>query len=76
MAAIWKLPVIFCCENNLYGEYSAQHKTTPVTDLAVRAQSYNMPGVVVDGQDVETVYVAAKVAVDRARRGDGPTRWS
>ncbi len=73
MAAIWKLPVIFCCENNLYGEYSAQHKTTPVTDLAVRAQSYNMPGVVVDGQDVETVYAAAKVAVDRARRGDGPT---
>ncbi|MBP9075060.1 MAG: pyruvate dehydrogenase (acetyl-transferring) E1 component subunit alpha [Caldilineaceae bacterium] len=73
LASIWKLPVIFCCENNLYGEYSAQHKTTPVTDLAVRAKSYNMPGVVVDGQDVEAVYAAAKVAVDRARRGDGPT---
>ncbi len=73
MAAIWQLPVVFCCENNLYGEYSAQHKTTPVTDLAVRAQSYNMPGVVVDGQDVETVYSAAKKAVDRARSGGGPT---
>lgn len=73
MAAIWQLPVIFCCENNLYGEYSAQHRTTPVTDIAVRAQSYNMPGVVVDGQDVETVYAAAKEAVDRARSGGGPT---
>jgi pyruvate dehydrogenase E1 component alpha subunit len=73
MAAIWQLPVVFCCENNLYGEYSAQHRTTPVTDLAVRAQSYNMPGVIVDGQDVETVYAAAKKAVDRARSGGGPT---
>ena len=73
MAAIWQLPVVFCCENNLYGEYSAQHRTTPVTDIAVRAQSYNMPGVVVDGQDVETVYAAAKEAVDRARSGGGPT---
>jgi pyruvate dehydrogenase E1 component alpha subunit len=73
LAAIWKLPVVFCCENNMYGEYSAQHRTTPVTDIAVRAQSYNMPGVVVDGQDVETVYAAAKEAVDRAREGGGPT---
>jgi pyruvate dehydrogenase E1 component alpha subunit len=73
MAAIWQLPVVFCCENNLYGEYSAQHRTTPVTDIAVRAHSYNMPGVVVDGQDVETVYAAAKEAVDRARSGGGPT---
>jgi pyruvate dehydrogenase E1 component alpha subunit len=73
MAAIWQLPVVFCCENNLYGEYSAQHRTTPVTDIAVRAQSYNMPGVVVDGQDVETVYAAAREAVDLARSGGGPT---
>lgn len=73
LAAIWQLPVVFCCENNLYGEYSAQHKTTPVTDLAVRAAAYNMPGVVVDGQDVEAVYAAAKTAVDRARSGGGPT---
>jgi pyruvate dehydrogenase E1 component alpha subunit len=73
MAAIWKLPVVFCCENNKYGEYSAQHKTTPVEDIATRAKSYNIPGIVVDGQDAETVYAEAKAALDRARRGDGPT---
>jgi pyruvate dehydrogenase E1 component alpha subunit len=73
LAAIWKLPVIFCIENNMYGEYSAQYRTTPVVDLAARAGSYGMPGVVVDGQDVETVYAAAKEAVDRARSGEGPT---
>jgi len=73
MAAIWKLPVIFCCENNRYGEYSAQHKTTPVEDIATRAIAYNIPGIVVDGQDVETVYAEAQTAFDRARNGDGPT---
>jgi pyruvate dehydrogenase E1 component alpha subunit len=73
MAAIWQLPVVFCCENNLYGEYSALHRTTPVSDIAVRAQSYNMPAEIVDGQDAETVYEAAKKAVDRARDGGGPT---
>lgn len=73
MAAVWKLPVIFCCENNKYGEYSAQAKTTPVSDLAVRAKAYNMPGLIVDGQDVETVYAETKAALDRARSGEGPT---
>lgn len=73
MAAIWKLPVVFCCENNRYGEYSAQNKTTPVADIATRAQAYNMPGIVVDGQDVETVYAEAKTALERARSGGGPT---
>ncbi len=73
LAAIWKLPVVFCCENNRYGEYSAQHVTTPVPDLATRALSYNMPGVVVDGQDVETAYAEAKQALARARSGGGPT---
>ena len=73
MAAIWKLPVVFCCENNKYGEYSAQHKTTPVEDIATRAKSYNIPGIIVDGQDAETVYAEAKAALDRARQGDGPT---
>lgn len=73
MAAIWKLPVVFCIENNMYGEYSPVARTTPVTDLAVRAASYNIPGLMVDGQDVETVYAAAKEAIDRARRGEGPT---
>ena len=73
MAAIWKLPVVFCCENNKYGEYSAQHKTTPVADIATRAKAYDIPGIVVDGQDAEVVYAEAKAALDRARRGDGPT---
>ena len=73
MAAVWKLPVVFCIENNMYGEYSAVHVTTPVTDLAVRAKSYNIPGVIVDGQDVETTYAEAKEAIERARRGEGPT---
>jgi acetoin:2,6-dichlorophenolindophenol oxidoreductase subunit alpha len=73
LAAIWKLPVIFCCENNQYGEYSALHKTTPVADIATRAKAYNIPGVVVDGQDVEKVYAETSAAIERARRGDGPT---
>ncbi|MBZ0288766.1 MAG: thiamine pyrophosphate-dependent dehydrogenase E1 component subunit alpha [Anaerolineae bacterium] len=73
MASIWKLPVLFICENNLYGEYSPMARTTPVTDIAVRATAYNMPGIVVDGQDVETVYHEVKSAGDRARRGEGPS---
>jgi pyruvate dehydrogenase E1 component alpha subunit len=73
MAAIWRLPVVFICENNLYGEYSVWSKTTPVEDIAVRAAAYAMPGVVVDGQDVEAVYTAVRRAGDRARAGEGPT---
>jgi pyruvate dehydrogenase E1 component alpha subunit len=73
LAAIWKLPVIFVCENNQYGEYSRIDRTTPVTDLAVRAMSYNMPSEIVDGQDVDAVEDAMMRAVTRARSGDGPT---
>jgi TPP-dependent pyruvate/acetoin dehydrogenase alpha subunit len=73
MASIWKLPVVFVCENNLYGEYSAWHKTTPIQDIAQRAAAYAMPGVIVDGQDVERVASAAAEAVARARAGEGPT---
>jgi len=73
MAAVWKLPVIFLCENNVYGEYSVWHKTTPIQDIAQRAGSYGMPGYIVDGQDAETVYHAVKQAAERARKGDGPT---
>lgn len=73
MAAIWKLPVLFLCENNQYGEYTALHKSTPVADLAIRADSYGMPGEIVDGQDVEAVYAAVSAAASRARAGDGPT---
>lgn len=72
-AAIRKLPVVFICENNLYGEYSRINLTTPVSDLAVRASSYDMPGIIVDGQDVDAVAEATAEAVERARKGDGPS---
>lgn len=73
VASVWKLPVIFCCENNLYGEYSPIANTTPIQDLARRADAYAMPGHVVDGNDVEAVHRATREAADRARRGEGPT---
>ena len=73
LAGLWKLPVIFFCENNLYGEGTPQAKQAPVADLAIRASSYAMPGVTVDGNDVLAVYEATQAAVDRARTGGGPT---
>jgi TPP-dependent pyruvate/acetoin dehydrogenase alpha subunit len=73
MAAVWRAPVVFIVVNNLYGEYSPVRETTPIDDLARRAESYAMPGVIVDGQDVEAVYAATVEAVSRARNGDGPT---
>ena len=73
LAGLWKLPVIFFCENNLYGEGTPQSKQAPVADLAVRAEGYGFPGVIVGGQDVLAVYQAVKEAADRARAGDGPT---
>lgn len=72
LAAIWKLPVLFICENNLYGEYSMWDKTTPIKDLADRAAGYGIPGVIIDGQDVERVYDEVKKLADRARAGEGP----
>lgn len=73
LAAVWKLPVIFLCENNGYGICSPQARTTAVADIASRAGSYSMPGVTVDGQDALAVYKAVSAAVARARTGDGPT---
>lgn len=73
MASVWKLPLLFICENNLYGEYSHIRETTPIDDIADRAAAYDLPGLVVDGQDVEAVYAATASAVERARHGDGPT---
>ena len=73
VSSLWKLPVVFVCENNLYGISVSVKKSTSVGDIAVRAQGYNMPGVVVDGMDVLAVYKAAKEAVERARRGEGPS---
>ena len=73
LAGLWKLPVIFVCQNNCYAEFTPTSESTAVKDIAVRAQGYNMPGVVVDGNDVLAVYEVIKTAVDRAKRGDGPT---
>jgi TPP-dependent pyruvate/acetoin dehydrogenase alpha subunit len=72
-AGVWKLPVIFFCENNLYGEGTPQSKQAPVADLAVRAAAYGFPGVIVDGNDVLAVYSATQKAAERARQGLGPT---
>ena len=73
MASIWKLPVVFLCENNQYAMSTPVKKAFPIENIADRAAAYGMPGVVVDGNDVLTVYRATKEAVERARRGDGPT---
>ena len=73
LASVWKLPVIFVCENNLYGEYSPLASTTPVTRLAGRADAYAMVSDQVDGNDVVAVHGATATAVERARSGEGPT---
>jgi pyruvate dehydrogenase E1 component alpha subunit len=73
MAALYKLPVIFVCENNGYGEYTPQANHQAIVDVADRAPGYGMPGVIVDGMDAVAVYEAAGEAIARARAGDGPT---
>lgn len=73
LAVVWRLPILFICENNLYGEYSPILLTTPFEDLTRRAQAYAMPAESVDGNDVVAVHAAALRATERARRGDGPT---
>jgi acetoin:2,6-dichlorophenolindophenol oxidoreductase subunit alpha len=73
LASVHKLPVLFVCENNTYGISVSQAKHQAITDIATRAVGYNMPGVIVDGNDVEAVYEATDKAVKRARAGEGPT---
>ncbi|HLB49865.1 MAG TPA: pyruvate dehydrogenase (acetyl-transferring) E1 component subunit alpha [Anaerolineales bacterium] len=73
MAAIWKLPVVFVCENNYYGISLSQAKHQTVADIADRAKAYDIPGVVVDGNDVMAVYEVAGEAMKRAREGKGPS---
>jgi len=72
-AAVVKLPVIFVCENNLYGEFTAFADHCAVESVSVRSAAYGIPAQRVDGNDVLAVYEAMKTAVDRARRGEGPT---
>ncbi len=73
LASVWKLPVIFVCENNGYGISVSQARHQAITDVSVRASAYNIPGVTVDGNDVFAVYEAVGEAVLRARKGQGPT---
>ncbi len=73
MASIFKLPVIFVIENNLYGEYTRINLSTPISDLADRADSYAMRKEIVDGQDVDAIINAIQSAVDFARAGNGPS---
>jgi len=73
MASVWNAPVVFVIENNLYGEYSPLRDTTPLDDLADRAKAHAMPGVIVDGQDVDAVRETVDSALARARAGRGPT---
>src|SRR5262249_5460098 len=73
MAAVWKAPVVFVVENNLYGEYSPILDTTALEDIAERAKGYGIPGVIVDGQDVDAVHGATSEAIGRARAGEGPS---
>jgi TPP-dependent pyruvate/acetoin dehydrogenase alpha subunit len=73
MAALWKLPVLFVCQNNGYGEHTRNDLATSAAKISDRAFGYQMPGVTVDGNDPLAVYEAAKTAVERARGGGGPT---
>ncbi|MCK4313378.1 pyruvate dehydrogenase (acetyl-transferring) E1 component subunit alpha [Candidatus Bathyarchaeota archaeon] len=73
MAAIWNLPVIFVCENNVYAMGTRRSRVMLIENIADRAQAYGISGVAVDGNDVLAVYEAAQKAVERARRGEGPT---
>ena len=73
LAAVWKLPIIYLCENNQYALSTASARTTAGESIAARGAAYGIPGVRVDGNDVLAVHEAAKTAVARARAGQGPT---
>ena len=73
LASVWKLPVVFLCQNNLYAEHTSFANGTGSEDIAIRAQSYGMPGVKVNGNDPVAMWQVAKTAIERARNGDGPT---
>ena len=73
LAALWKLPIVFLCENNLYQVFTTVAESLPVRDVSVRAGSYGIPGVQVDGNDVPALLETVAAAVARARSGEGPT---
>lgn len=73
LASLWKLPVVYICENNFYAISTHLKKACSITNVNKRAESYNMPGVTVDGMDVLTVRNEAEKAINRAREGNGPS---
>lgn len=73
MASLWKLPVIFVCQNNRFGEHTRYENATSVDQIAKRSIGYGMPGITVDGNDPFAMYAAAHEAIERARDGGGPT---
>ena len=73
LASVWKLPVVFVCQNNRYAEHTSFSKGTAVERVADRAAAYSMPSIHVDGNDPVAMHAAAKEAIDRARKGGGPT---
>ena len=73
LAAVWKLPVVFVCQNNGYAEHTRYDLATSAAKISDRAASYQMPGFTVDGNDPVAMYAAASRAVERAREGGGPT---
>ncbi|KJF70852.1 thiamine pyrophosphate-dependent dehydrogenase E1 component subunit alpha [Agrobacterium arsenijevicii] len=73
MASVWKLPVVFVCENNKYGMSTSTERSTAVANIADRAAGYSMPGVIVDGNNLSDVAEASRIAVERARSGQGPS---
>jgi acetoin:2,6-dichlorophenolindophenol oxidoreductase subunit alpha len=73
LAAVWKLPIVWLCDNNGMAQYTPIKDTYPKDDIADLAAGYNMPGIVVDGMDIMAVYEAVEAAVERARNGDGPS---
>jgi TPP-dependent pyruvate/acetoin dehydrogenase alpha subunit len=73
LASTWKLPVVYVIENNGYGISVSQARHQNIKDISLRAVGYGIPGVTVDGNDVEAVYTAVSEAVERARKGEGPT---
>lgn len=73
MASVWDLPVVFLCENNQYGQFTSYSDASRINNIAERAESYGIPGLTLDGMDCLEVHEGTKKAVNRARRGDGPT---
>ena len=73
MGSLWQLPIVYICENNLYGISVHQSRSQNIKDVAMRATAYGIPGEIVDGNDVLAVHEVVRPAIDRARRGEGPT---